>query len=48
MTPTWRNSSRSNRVEGVTQPPHVVKGKGLNIPLTPTRELVKEGVTYVP
>ena len=48
MTPEWRNSSRSIWVEGVTLPPNVAKGKGLKIPLTPTRELVKGGVTYVP
>ena len=32
----------------VPLPPNVAKGKGLKIPLTPTREVVKEGVTYVP
>ena len=48
MTRTWRNSSRSTWVEVVPQPPNVAKGKGLKIPLTPTREVVKEGVTYVP
>ena len=29
-------------------PPSVAEGKGLKIPLTPTREVVNEGVTYVP
>ena len=48
MIPTWRNSSRSTWVEGVTLPSNVAKGKGLKVPLTPTREVVKEGVTYVP
>ena len=48
MTPTWRNSSRSTWVEAVPLPPNVAKGKGLKIPLTPTREVVKGGVTYVP
>ena len=45
---TWRNFSRSTWVEVVPLPPNVAKGKGLKIPLTPTREVVKEGVTYVP
>ena len=31
-----------------TPTPYVAKGKGLKIPLTRTREVVKEGVTYVP
>ena len=35
-------------VEVVPLPPNVAKPKGLKIPLTPTREVVKEGVTYVP
>ena len=48
MTPTWRNSSRSTWVEVVPLPPNVAKGKGLKIPLTPTKEVVKGGVTYVP
>ena len=48
MIPTWRNSSGSTWVEGVTLPPNVAKGKGLKIPLTPTREVLSEGVTYVP
>ena len=48
MISTLRNSSRSTWIEGVTLPPNVAKGKGLKIPLTPTREAVKEGVTYVP
>ena len=48
MTPTWGNSSRSTRVEVVPLPPNVAKGEGRKIPLTPTREVVKEGVTYVP
>ena len=42
------NSSRSTWVEEVTLPPNVAKRKGLKIPLTLTREVVKEGVTYVP
>ena len=33
---------------GGTPTPSLAKGKGLKIPLTPTREVVKEGVTYVP
>ena len=33
---------------GVPPPPNVAKGKGIKIPLTPTREVVKGGVTYVP
>ena len=48
MTPTWRNSSRSIWVEVVPLPPNVAKGKGLKFPVTPTREVVKGGVTYVP
>ena len=48
MTPTWRKSSRSTWVEMVPLLPNVAKGKGLKIPLMPTREVVKEGVTYVP
>ena len=47
MTPTRRNPSRSTWVEVVSVPPNVAKGKGRKIPLTPTREVVKEGVTYV-
>ena len=42
MPPTWRNSSRSTWVEVEPLPPNVAKGKGLKIPLTPTREVVKE------
>ena len=34
--------------EVVTLPPNVVKGKVLKIPLTPTRDVVRGGVTYVP
>ena len=41
------NSSRSTWVEVVPLPPNVAKGKGLKIPLTPTREVVRGGVTYV-
>ena len=48
MTPTWRKSSRSTPVEMVPLPPNLAKGKGLKIPLPPTREVVKEEVTYVP
>ena len=48
MTPTWRNSSRSIWDEVVPLPPNVAKGKDIKIPLTPTREVVKGGVTYVP
>ena len=48
MTPTLRDSSRSTGVEVVPLPPKVAQGKGLKTPLTPTREVVKEGVTYVP
>ena len=48
MTPTWRNSSRSTWVEVIPLPRNVGKGKGLIIPLTPTREVVKEEVTYLP
>ena len=48
MTPTWRNSSRSSRVEVVPLPPNLAEQKGLKISLTPTREVVKEEVTYVP
>ena len=33
---------------GGTSPPNVAKGKSLEGPLTPTREVVKEGVTYLP
>ena len=33
---------------GGTPTPNVAKGKGIKIPLTPTREVVKGGVTYVP
>ena len=43
MIPTWRNSSRNTWVEVVPLPPNVAKGKGLKIPLTPTRVVVKEG-----
>ena len=32
---------------GGTLPPNVVRGRGLKIPLTPTREVVRGGVTYV-
>ena len=45
---TWRNSSRSIWVQVVPLPANVAKGKGLKIPLTPTREVVRGGVTYVP
>ena len=48
MTPTWRNSSRSTWVKVVPLPPNVAMGKGVEIPLTPIREVVKERVTYVP
>ena len=48
MTPTWRYSSRSIWVEVVPLPPNVAKVKGPKIQLTPTREVVKGGVTYVP
>ena len=48
MTPVWRRSSRSTWVEVVPLPPSVAKGKGLKIPLTPTRVVVKEGITCVP
>ena len=48
MTPTWRNSSRSTWVEVVPLAPNVAKGKGPKVWLKPTREVVKEGVTYVP
>ena len=48
MTPTWGNSLGSTWVEVVALPLNVAKEKGLKIPLTPTREVVKEGVTYVP
>ena len=34
--------------ELVPLPPNVAKGKGIKIPLTPTKEVVKGGVTYVP
>ena len=47
MIPTCRNSSRSTWVGVVPLRPNVAKGKGLKIPLTPTREVVKGGVTYV-
>ena len=33
---------------GGTPTPNVAKGNGLKSPLTPTREVVKAGVTYVP
>ena len=46
--PTWRNSLRSTWVGVVPLPPSVAKGKGLKIPLTPTGEVVKGGVAYVP
>ena len=39
---------KKHLVQGGTLPPNVAKGKGLKIPLTPTTEVVKEGVTYVP
>ena len=48
MNPTWRNSSTSTWVEVVPLPANVAKGKGLKIALTPTKKVVKEGVTYVP
>ena len=48
MTPTWRNFSRNTWVEVVPLPPKVAERKGLKIPLTPTRVVVKEGVTCVP
>ena len=32
----------------VPLPLNVAKGKALKVPLMPTREVVKEGVTYVP
>ena len=35
-------------VEVVPLPPNVAKGKGPKIPLTPTGEVVRGGVTYVP
>ena len=48
MTPTCRNSSSSIWDEVVPLPLNVAKGKGLKIPLTLTREVVRGGVTYVP
>ena len=39
---------KKHLVEVVPLPPNVAKGSSLKIPLTPTREVVKEGVTYVP
>ena len=48
MTPTCGNSSRNTWVEVVPLPQNVAKGKGLKIPLTPTREVVRDGVTCVP
>ena len=48
MNPTWRNFSRNTWVAVVPLPPNVAKGKDLKIPLTPTRVVVKEGVTCVP
>ena len=33
---------------GANPTPERGEGKGLKFPLTPTREVVKEGVTYVP
>ena len=42
------NSPRSTWAEVVPLPPNVANGKGLKIKLTPTREVVKKGVTYVP
>ena len=48
MTPTWKNSSRSIYNEVVPLPPIVAKGRGIKITLTPTREVVKGGATYVP
>ena len=44
----WRNFSRNTWVGVVVPlPPKSAKGKGLKIPLTPTRVVVKEGVTSV-
>ena len=43
MTATWKNSSRDTWVEVPPLPLNVAKGKGLKIPLTPTRVVVKGG-----
>ena len=47
-TPMCRNFSRDTWVEVPTLPLNVANGKGLKIPLTPTRVVVKGGVTCVP
>ena len=39
---------KSTWVEVVRLPPNVAKQKGLKIPLRPTREVLKEGIAYVP
>ena len=41
------NSSRDTWVEVPPLPLNVAKGKGLNVPLTPTRVVVKGKVTCV-
>ena len=43
MTPKRGNTSRDTWVEVATLPLNVAKGKGLKIPLTPTRVVVKGG-----
>ena len=48
MTPIWKNSSRDTWAEVAPLPLNVAKGKGLKIPLAPTRVVVKGGVTCVP
>ena len=48
MTPIWRNSSTDTWVEVPLLPLNLAKAKGLKIPLTPTRVVVKGGLTYVP
>ena len=40
--------SKNTWVELAPLPPSVAKGKGLKIPVTPTRVVVKVGVAYVP
>ena len=39
---------KKHLARGGTPTPERGEGKGLKIPLTPTRGVVKEGVTYVP
>ena len=45
MTPIWKHSSRDTLVEIPPLPLNVAREKSLKTPLTPTRVVVKGGVT---